>query len=491
MAFILLFCQNVNASEIVPSPLCPKVRPSIICNPVCRMPRSSLRTSSTTCCFRPRSVRMSRWPNCPAAPSPFCSPTLKAALGSGRSMPAPMRSALERHDGLAASVIAEHGGLLVRARGEGDSLFCVFSRATDALAGAVALQQAFVAEAWPADAPLRVRMALHTGETDLRDGSYYGRSSTAAPACGRWPTAGRSCSRRPSATWCATVCPPGSACAIWGRIGCATCPGRRHVFQLLHPDLPTAFPPLRSLDVLPNNLPVQLTSFVGRSDESAQVKALLGTTRLLSITGPGGAGKTRLALQVAADMLEGDGDGVWLAELAFPLRPGPRPAGGGLGAGGARGAGPGADPDALRFPPAKAPSPRAGQLRAPAAGLCGPGRSSAAGLPRRDAADDEPVAAGHRGRNDVPGAVPVFARLPKNLPPGGGPVPVSRPCACSSSAPSPPPPAFASPMPMRLRWLRSVTGWMASRSPWSSPPPASAPSTSNNSQRGSMTASAC
>jgi len=88
--------------------------------------------------------------------------------------PSAMRSALMRHDSLAASVIAGHGGVLVRARGEGDSLFCVFSRATDALAAASALQRAFAAEAWPAEAPLRVRMALHTGEADLRDDGYYG-----------------------------------------------------------------------------------------------------------------------------------------------------------------------------------------------------------------------------------------------------------------------------------------------------------------------------
>ena len=179
-----------------------------------------------------------------------------------------------------------------------------------------------------AAAPLRVRIALHTGEADLRDGDYYGTvvNRCAAPAVvahggqvaaladrlrpGAGPSAGAS--RR---------------CATWGRTACAISPGPSRCIQLLHPDLPAEFPPLRSLDALPNNLPVQITSFVGRERESAAVKALLRTTRLLSVTGPGGAGKTRLALQVAADLLEGDGDGVWLVGTGRAVRPGPGAAG--------------------------------------------------------------------------------------------------------------------------------------------------------------------
>lgn len=88
------------------------------------------------------------------------------------------------------------------------------------------------------------------------------------------------------------------------------------VFQLLHPDLSGEFAPLRTLDVLPNNLPRQVTSFVGREREIAEVRRLLGTTRLLTLTGSGGAGKTRLSLQVAADLLDEYADGVWLTELA-------------------------------------------------------------------------------------------------------------------------------------------------------------------------------
>src|SRR5207302_9191926 len=88
------------------------------------------------------------------------------------------------------------------------------------------------------------------------------------------------------------------------------------VFQLEHPELPTEFPPLRSLSTLLNNLPVQPTTFIGREREIAEVKRLLGSARLLTLTGTGGVGKTRLALQAAAEMLDAFPDGVWLVELA-------------------------------------------------------------------------------------------------------------------------------------------------------------------------------
>src|SRR5204862_4100040 len=88
------------------------------------------------------------------------------------------------------------------------------------------------------------------------------------------------------------------------------------VFQLLHPELPAEFPPLRSLEAFAHNLPVQLTSFVGREREMAEVKRLLATAHLLTLTGSGGCGKTRLALQVAAEVAEQFADGVWLVELA-------------------------------------------------------------------------------------------------------------------------------------------------------------------------------
>src|SRR4029079_13359246 len=101
------------------------------------------------------------------------------------------------------------------------------------------------------------------------------------------------------------------------------------LFQLLHPDLPSDFPPLRSLEAFAHNLPRQLTSFIGREKEMDEIKRLLATTPLLTLTGAGGCGKTRLALQVAADLVEEYADGVWLVELAALSEPGVGPPHGG------------------------------------------------------------------------------------------------------------------------------------------------------------------
>jgi hypothetical protein len=138
--------------------------------------------------------------------------------------PAAMQAAAARHDALTEALVAEHGGVLVRPRGEGDSRFAVFARATRGVSAAAALQRALTAEPWPLPEPLRVRMALHTGEDLVRDGDYYGQPSPLrAPAQrrARRPDLSR---RRPS-SWCATICRPTPACAIWARTACATSSG--------------------------------------------------------------------------------------------------------------------------------------------------------------------------------------------------------------------------------------------------------------------------
>src|SRR5579884_2058809 len=224
--------------------------------------------------------------------------------------PEAMRQALARHDALAASIIEQHEGLLVKSRGEGDSLFCVFARATDAVAAACALQQAFVSEPWPAEAPLRVRMALHTGEADLREGDYYG---SAVNRCARLRAIGHGGQVLLSQA-ARDLLPPDAPLMDKGSHRLKDLQQPEHVFQLAAPDLPSEFPPLRSLRN--TNLPVQTTSFIGREQEMAQLKRLFSSTRLLTLTGIGGCGKTRLALQVAADLLEDYPDGAWLVELA-------------------------------------------------------------------------------------------------------------------------------------------------------------------------------
>lgn len=229
-----------------------------------------------------------------------------------------MRRALTRHDALASEITTRHGGRQIKSRGEGDSLFLVFPTVGDAVAAACALQQAYGAEPWPTASPLRVRMALHSGEAESRDGDYYGG---AVNRCARLRAAAHGGQVLLSATAGdlvrAGLSPPAGLRDL-GPHRLRDLGRPQRVYQLVHPALPAEFPPLRSLDdpALPNNLPLQLTSFVGRDKELADVKALLGCTRLLTVTGSGGCGKTRLCLQVAADLLDDSGEGAWLVELA-------------------------------------------------------------------------------------------------------------------------------------------------------------------------------
>ena len=255
--------------------------------------------------------------NLPGGIVTFLLTDIEGSTQAWERAPDSMRLALTRHDEIGAEIVAAHGGLLVKKRGEGDSLFIVFAEAAAAVAAACALQIAFYREDWPAETPLRVRMALHTGEADLRDGDYYG---TTVNRCARLRAIGHGgqtllSSATLSATQSALPDNVSFRFSDKGAHRLKDLQQPEQVWQLLHPDLPENFPELNSLK-LPNNLPTQLTSFIGREKEIADVRQRLETTRLLTITGSGGSGKTRLALQVAAELLDRQTDGVWQIELA-------------------------------------------------------------------------------------------------------------------------------------------------------------------------------
>jgi predicted ATPase/class 3 adenylate cyclase len=236
--------------------------------------------------------------------------------------PEPMRAALVEHDALIEFLTAQHGGVVVRPRGEGDSRFCVFARATDAVAAAAAIHQALHAVPWPAETPLRVRLAVHTGEADLREGDYYGGAVNRAARLRAIAHGGQALLSVATYDLVREAPPAGVSLRDLGEHRLSDLARPERVFQVQAPGTPAAFPPLRSLDALPHNLPLQLTSFVGRAQELVEVARLLGTTRLLTLTGPGGTGKTRLAQQAAAEALVpaagqvAFAEGVWLVELA-------------------------------------------------------------------------------------------------------------------------------------------------------------------------------
>lgn len=222
--------------------------------------------------------------------------------------------ALADHRRILSEAFHSHQGQIVDR--QGDAFLVAFPRARDAVRSAVAAQIALAAHKWPDDIALRVRMGLHTGEPELTPDGYVGVDlHKAARIC--------------AAAHGGQILVSGTSRSLAGddpsgRIGFQDLGEHRlkdltlshRLYQVTVADLPSDFPPPRSLNVQPNNLPIQLTSFVGREHEIAESIRLLSTSRLLTLTGPGGAGKTRLALQVAADILGGYTDGVWLVELA-------------------------------------------------------------------------------------------------------------------------------------------------------------------------------
>lgn len=200
----------------------------------------------------------------------------------------PADAALARHGQLVQETVARHDGVLVRPRGQADSRFAVFSSSTSAVLAAGDLQRALEREAWPLPRPLRARLAVHTGEADLRDGDDYG---TAPSRCARLRALANGGQVLLSSTTAALVraeLPQEITLRDPGVHRLKDLTSSEHIFKLLHPELPSEFPPLRSVDVRPTNLPVQATSFIGREPELAEVKRLIAATRLLTLTGSGG-----------------------------------------------------------------------------------------------------------------------------------------------------------------------------------------------------------
>ena len=228
--------------------------------------------------------------------------------------PQAMARALAQHDDLLRSLFEEHGGHVFKTVGDA---FCVsYPNARAAINAAVAAQRGLASATWEETGPLRVRMAVHSGEAEQRDHDYFGPTlNRVARVLG----VGHGGQTLLSAVAAESVRPTLSTEISLRDLGerrLKDLSQPEHIFQLVIQDLPDNFPPLRSLEVLPNNLPAQVTSFVGREREMAEVKRLSATTRLLTLTGPGGTGKTRLSLQVAAELLDQFPHGVWLVELS-------------------------------------------------------------------------------------------------------------------------------------------------------------------------------
>ena len=221
---------------------------------------------------------------------------------------------LARHRELIRSAVADDGGREFGS--EGDALFVVFPTAPPAVAAAVRAQAALAAEPWPGGARVAVRMGIHTGEGSLSGGDYVGLDVHRAARVAAAAHGGQVLLSDATRALTENSLPEGAGLRDLGEHRLKDLEHPERLFQVLVPGLRRDFPPPRSLSARPNNLPVQLTSFVGRRDEVAAVRELLRSNRLVTLTGPGGTGKTRLALAVGAEALEDFEDGVFLVALA-------------------------------------------------------------------------------------------------------------------------------------------------------------------------------
>ncbi len=233
------------------------------------------------------------------------------------TQPEQMAAAITRLNHVVCDVIAAHDGVRPVEQGEGDSFVAAFARASGAVAAALELQRAPLA-------PIRLRIGVHTGEVQLRDeGNYAGPTINRTARLRDLGHGGQTVLSGATEPLVVDRLPAGAWLTDLGTHSLRDLPRRERVVQLCHPDLVNEFPPLREpTAVVSQRLPVQLTSFVGRDAELTQVRQLLAENRLVTVTGAGGVGKTRLAVQIAGQLADAFGDGVWYVDLAPITDPG-------------------------------------------------------------------------------------------------------------------------------------------------------------------------
>lgn len=227
---------------------------------------------------------------------------------------AAMSQALRRHDELLRRAIEAHGGRVFKTMG--DQFCAAFFRAPDAIAAAAEVQRVLATEDWSAVEGLAVRIALHSGSTDERDGDYFGPTVNRVARLLAAAHGGQVVVSGATAQLVRDAMPDGIGLRDLGRHRLKDLIEPEHVWQLVSIGMPERFPPLASLGSLPNNLPRLVTPLVGRDDVLSEIEELVKQHPLVTLVGTGGVGKTRLGLQVGAELLDGSADGVWFIELA-------------------------------------------------------------------------------------------------------------------------------------------------------------------------------
>jgi len=240
---------------------------------------------------------------------------LQGSTQAWEKKPKAMRNAMVRHDAILAGTISYHEGQRVEAGREGDSVLAVFRTAVTAAACALDIQRSFATESWPEGLELKVRVALHTGEAQLREGHYFG---AALNRCARLLATchpGQIVLTKATEAMLADEVPPEAALQDLGLHRLKDLSRPEQVFQLNDLGRPVEFPPIHSLPQL-TGMPHYLTTFVGRSAELSALRSLLAQSRMVTLTGAGGSGKTRLAAELGQACLHLWSGGVWWVDLA-------------------------------------------------------------------------------------------------------------------------------------------------------------------------------
>lgn len=228
--------------------------------------------------------------------------------------PDAMASALLTHDQILSETLTLHSGTIFKR--VGDAFCCTFLRPLDAIAAAIDAQHKLAGQTWNAIGPLQVRIGIHTGSALSADDDYFGPALNRVARLTAVAHGGQILLSAATHTLVRADLPSGVQCVNLGSHRLRDLAEPETIYQLQAPELETTFPPLQTLDAEPNNLPLELSSFVGRDRELSELRAAVGTQRLVTLCGPGGIGKTRLALQLGAEILGDFEDGVWFVRLA-------------------------------------------------------------------------------------------------------------------------------------------------------------------------------
>ena len=237
--------------------------------------------------------------------------------------PEAMKSALAKHDFILKESIESNNGQIIKTTGDG--VHAVFATVVDAVNASIAAQRDLQTSEFFAKRPdegknsevsIKVRMGMHTGEAELRDGDYYGGTLNRAARIMGVAYGGQILLSAVTAALAREHLPENTSLLDLGEHRLKNLSQLENIFQLKALDLPGDFPPLQSLNTIPNNLPSQLTSFIGRDKEMTEIRSLLASARLVTLTGSGGTGKTRLSIELGKQELASFPNGAWLLELA-------------------------------------------------------------------------------------------------------------------------------------------------------------------------------